>query len=85
MLRRFAPRNDIYNHEILTCNEYIIDVCYGGLGIVEKPKINYDDQQQKIDFEVLKYQSDKRSRNIIAAGGKKEEAVDGLFTRILKN
>jgi len=85
LLRRFAPRNDIYNHEILTCNEYIIDVCYGGLGIVEKPKINYDDQQQKIDFEVLKYQSDKRSRNIIAAGGKKEEAVDGLFTRILKN
>ncbi|UCE04788.1 MAG: hypothetical protein JSW07_14335, partial [bacterium] len=55
------------------------------LGIVEKPRINYDDQQREIDFEVLKYQVDKRSRNIIAAGGKKEEAVDGLFTRILKN
>lgn len=64
---------------------FIIDVCYGGLGIVEKPRINYDDQQQEIDFEVLKYQVDKRSRNIISAGGKNEEAVDGLFTRILKN
>jgi len=64
---------------------FIIDVCYGGLGIVEKPKINYNDQGKKIDFRVLKYQVDKRSRNIITAGGKKEEAVDGLFTRILKN
>lgn len=64
---------------------FIIDVCYGGLGIVEKPKLNYDDQQQKFDFEDLKNQVDKRSRNIIAAGGRNEEAVDGLFTRILKN
>jgi len=64
---------------------FIIDVCFGGLGIVEKPKINYDDLKREIDFEVLRNQVDKRSRNIIAAGGKKEEAVDGLFTRILKN
>ena len=55
------------------------------MGIVEKPKINYDDLKREIDFEVLRNQVDKRSRNIIAAGGKKEEAVDGLFTRILKN
>lgn len=63
---------------------YIIDVCYSGLGIVEKPKIDFDEQEE-INFENLKKQVEKRSRNIITAGGKKEEAVDGLFTRILKN
>jgi hypothetical protein len=64
---------------------FIIDVCYGGLGIIEKPKIDFDEQEEEINFENLKKQVEKRSRNIIAAGGKREEAVDGLFTRILKN
>ena len=64
---------------------FIIDVCYGGLGIVEKSSINYDTQENSINFEALKNKTNKRSRNIIAAGGKHEQAVDGLFTRILKN
>ncbi len=63
---------------------YIVDVCYSGLGIVEKPPLNFEAQETEIDFEHLKTQVNKRARNIIAAGGKKDQAIDGLFTRILK-
>lgn len=63
---------------------YIIDVCYGGLGIVERPTGTWDDLDTGIDFEILKTKTEKRARNIITAGGKKEPVIDGLFARRLK-
>jgi hypothetical protein len=63
---------------------FIIDACYSGLGIVEKPSYQDDFPGETIDYNLLKEKVSKPSRNIITAGGKKEQAVDGLFTRILK-
>lgn len=63
---------------------FIIDACYSGLGIVEKPSYPDDIPGNVIDYTALMEAVNKPSRNIITAGGKKEQAVDGLFTRILR-
>ncbi len=63
---------------------FIIDACYSGLGLVSVPPLSQY-PTEKIDYEKLKNENNKISRNIITAGGKKQEAVDGLFTRFLKN
>jgi len=63
---------------------FIIDACYSGLGLVSVPPLSQY-PAENIDFERLKNRKSKISRNIITAGGKKQEAVDGLFTRFLKS
>ncbi|MBN1466261.1 caspase family protein [candidate division KSB1 bacterium] len=63
---------------------YIIDVCYAGLGIVDRPSLYGPILTGDIDFESMRDRAKRKSRNIIAAGGKRQTAVDGLFTRILK-
>ncbi len=62
---------------------FIIDACYSGLGLVSVPPLSQY-PAENIDYENLKDESAKISRNIITAGGKKQEAVDGLFMRVLK-
>jgi len=62
---------------------FIIDACYSGLGLVSVPPLSQY-PSEKIDYEKLRNENSKLSRNIITAGGKKQEAVDGLFTRFLK-
>lgn len=62
---------------------FIIDACYSGLGLVSVPPLSQY-PAENIDYEKLKNENNKISRNIITAGGKKQEAVDGLFTRYLK-
>lgn len=63
---------------------FIIDACYSGLGLVSVPPVSQY-PSESIDFAKLNTDYSKFSRNIITAGGKKQEAVDGLFTRFLKN
>jgi len=63
---------------------FIIDACYSGLGLVSVPPLSQY-PAENIDYENLNNESQKISRNIITAGGKKQEAVDGLFTRFLKS
>jgi hypothetical protein len=62
---------------------FIIDACYSGLGLISVPPLSQY-PSENIDYEKLKNENSKISRNIITAGGKKQEAVDGLFTRFLK-
>jgi hypothetical protein len=63
----------------------IVDACYSGLGIIERPDLIRDFPGSKVDYEILHDQFNKLSRTVISAGDKREEAVDGLFTRLLKN
>lgn len=60
-----------------------MDLCYGGLGIYEKPP-TFSIQERVINYENLKKQVQLRARNIIAAGKRDEEAIDGLFVRVFK-
>ncbi len=62
---------------------FIIDACYSGLGLVTVPPLSQY-PAENIDYGKLKDENRKISRTIITAGGKKQEAVDGLFTRFLK-
>jgi hypothetical protein len=71
----FSPAKDML---------FIMDVCYGGLGIAVTPPISYDEQSKDVDYKNLKDEFAGKARNIISAGGRREQAVDGLFARILK-
>ena len=58
----------------------IFDACYSGTGILSRPEFTYESLPRKVDYDSLRHQASMRALNLIAAAGRSEPAVDGLFT-----